>query len=271
MRVTIQIASKDRSSELGLLLQSLRMQTYQDFDVMILDDASGTLMSSFYYLISMMRRLRCEGHGVSLIRNGVSYGVCEARNLLLKEDRYKNDYILRLDDDVVLEPDYIERLINVIKQGYDMASGVTPMLVQPEIKRDVKFIKPIANKIEFDNEGNMINIGDDCGVSYIQSEIIPAHQLRSCFMFKRDIYTKSNIKFELGLGTVGFREESIFCIRAAYEGYKIAVDTGAIAWHLHTPSGGVRTQDYQQQVKFGDLYFRKWAKEQYLKRGNPFK
>ena len=61
-RISIHIASKDRASELAILLNCLRYQTYQDFDIMILDNAYGTpLSSSFPFLHAVIGRLKIEG------------------------------------------------------------------------------------------------------------------------------------------------------------------------------------------------------------------
>jgi len=94
----------------------------------------------------------------------------------------------------MLEPDYFEKLIKVIDEGYDIASGVTPLIGTPEWKRETKFVEPIINRHEFDNEGNLIKMNDDCGYTYLEEVILPTHQFRSCALFKREVVEK--IKYE---------------------------------------------------------------------------
>ena len=101
----------------------------------------------------MFNRLKLENHKIKLLRNDVSFGCCYARNKCIEEDDFDNLYTLRLDDDVILEPDYIEKLMNVIESGYDMATGVVPLLLHPEIKREIKFVAPVINRKDFDEEG----------------------------------------------------------------------------------------------------------------------
>ena len=99
MRTTIHVTSKDRHSELALLIQSLRTQTNKDWDIMILDDASGTPVTACHFLMSLLNRIKLEGHCVQLIRNEMSYGVCRARQLLIDKDEFNNPLTCRLDDD----------------------------------------------------------------------------------------------------------------------------------------------------------------------------
>ena len=78
------------------------------------------------------------------------------------------------------------------------------------------------------------------------------------------------MKYEKGLSPVGFREESFFGLRAVWEGYKLGVHTGAKAYHFQCPSGGCRYPNYNELVAQDDALFKKWFKNMYVKRGDPF-
>jgi len=269
-RITIQVCSKDRHSELGLLLQSLRTQTFQDWDI-IIGDESSTPIASCNFLIMLINRLKHEGHGVELIRHGTSQGVCFIRNVLIKKNPWiKNKYSARLDDDVILESNYLEKMVYGLKLGYDIMSGVTPTLNTPLWKRENKRVKPLINDIKIDSKGNITKYTDDCGIGYIDSDIIPATNFRSNAVYKTKV-TNDNIKYPNNLTKVGFREEAFFSFSAILKGYKIGVDTGAIAWHLQSPSGGCRTPDYSECVQIDEQTFRKWVKRLYKKHGDFIK
>ena len=265
MRITIHIATKDRPNELFGLLQSLRTQTIQDFDLIILDDASQQPIFNYYLIDAIINRMKLEVHLFKLIRNDISYGVCKARNKLIDEDDFNNDLILRLDDDVILNKDYINELIKVIKKGYDMASGVVPLLGMPEIIRQVKYIKPIINEHKLDKEGNLIQINDDCGYCYDKKIILPTHHFRTNFMYK-----PNDIRYPTNLSNVGFREEGFFSINAIIKGYKLGINIGAVAYHLRSPFGGVRDMNYPIKVQSDDMIFREWIKKLFIKHGNFF-
>lgn len=265
-RISIQITSRDRATEVAVLLQALRTQTEQNFDIIVLDDASGTPLMSFYFIQSLLNRLKLEGHKIKTLRNDFSQGVCAARQRLIDEDDFENEFSLRLDDDCIPEPDYLEKLINVIEAGYDIATGVIPSLAYPEFKREVKYVKPIICKHTLDKEGNLIENKDELGFCYIEQEIIQCHQFRTNCLFKSEILKK--VKYPQTLTKVGFREELWISFQAIILGYKIAAHTGAIAYHFQTPSGGCRDQEYGQKVQLDEETTRAWIKKQFEKHGN---
>lgn len=259
-KVDILISTKDRATEMYGLMQSLRTQTFKNWDLYIADNASGTQLTQFHFINSIVNRLRIEGHKIKIIRNNIDFGICYVRNMLNKIQIEEGDgnYTLRIDDDILIENDYITKLFDVIDKGYDIASGITPLLTNPEWKREIKFLKGIINRIEIDDKGNLIIFGDDCGYGYIENEIIAAHHFRSSALYKSEI---NNIKYPDNLSRYGFREESFFSLKALMKGYRIGVHTAAKAFHLQTLSGGGRLYATQDCIQSDDLIFREWVKK----------
>lgn len=266
-RISIHVATRDRHSEFACLLTSLRMQSFQDWDLVIVDESETPLTnhapSSF-----MLNRLRFEYHKINYMRNTMRSGVCNARNICIDNDYFNNPLILRVDDDVVLDHDYIEKLYNVLGQGYDLASGVTPSMQSPIFTRDPIRLNGIINIIEWDKDGNIIKFGDDCGMCYQTNDsyVLNAHHFRSCALYKSK-YHKENIRYENNLSNIGFREESFFSLRLRYAGCKIGVDLSARAWHFQSPSGGCRFPNYSELVRQDDEVFKKWSKKMFKKNG----
>lgn len=265
-RITIHILTKDRHSELALLLDSLRYQTYQNFDILIVDDCSGTQIQNCYFILGLINRLKLEGHKIKLVRNDFSQGCCYGRNKCIEEDTFDNPLTLRLDDDVILEKDYIEKLVETIDSGYDMATGIVPNLSYPEVKREVRFVGDIMNEHKLDNDGILIMNKDECGFDYIEDKIIPTHQFRTNCLYKSEINKK--VRYPINLSTVAFREEGFFSFSAIIDGYKLAVRTGAKCFHLQCPSGGNRRNDYSECVKIDEETWRKWIKNKFKQHGN---
>jgi len=260
--VDILVSSRDRHTELALLMQALRTQTYKQWNLFICDNASGTPLLNAQFIQTFINRLRLEGHQINIFRNNIDFGICYVRNQLNKaqlEDG-TGKYSMRLDDDVLPEPDYIEKLLSVIDAGYDIASGVTPPAAFPMLKRDVSVLKGEINKVKIDAQGNIIEFGDDCGYGYMQNQILSAGHFRSCALYKSEI---NKLKYPENLSKYGFREESIFSLKARKAGYKIGVHTGAIVWHLQTQSGGGRTAIGLDTIQNDDTIFRKWVQKNY--------
>jgi len=232
----ILINVKDRPTEIALLLQSLRTQTFQEFDIFILDDQSGSPLSNYHFFNCILNILKMENHKVFIKRSDYPLGVSRARQTIV--DWAKGyEYFCRVDDDVILQPDYLERLFKVLK-NYDFASGVT-VPCGPSFVRDPKNVS-ILNRVILDKEGNYIMNGDDCGMKYTDSVILPAHHFRSCALYKAKIHEKANY-LPTTLSNHGFREEQFFSYRILMAGFKIGVDTGAVNYHQMTKSGGERS------------------------------
>lgn len=263
-RVTIHVCTLNRHAELVLLLQSLRTQTYQNWDLVILDQ-SQVQIESVDYLVKLINRIKLENHFVNILYDKPQ-GVCYARNKIIEQDHFNNPLVCRLDDDVIIEQDYLERLVRLINKGYDIASGVTPILWDDGILKDNSTVDKIINEKRFDKRGNIIHYGDDCGQQYLYEEYFDSDEFRSCAMMTRKVI--ENVKYPINLSSVGFREEAFFSLKARWLGFKIGVDVKAVAYHVISGSGGVRDKDYQNKVISDNNYFIKWSKEQYNKHGD---
>ena len=257
--IDILVVTKDRHTEIALLLIALRNQTYQKWNLFLLDNASQTPIVNAYFITYLISRLKMEGHFIKVMRNNVDFGICYARNLLNTEQQKNNlgMYSMRLDDDVIPNSDYIEKLLEVIDQGYDIASGLIPPIAFPDIKREIKYLKGEINKVKINNENKIEIFSDDCGYCYIEQQIIPAGHFRSSALYKSEINSK--IKYPDNLSKYGFREESFFSLKARLLGYKIGVHTGAITYHLQTPSGGGRMSATIETIQQDDMIFNKWV------------
>lgn len=266
-KIVIHIASKDRATEVALLLQSLRTQTFQDFNILILEDGNNVSLTNFYFIQYLMQRLKIEGHNVKLIKNEISAGVSGARQQLVDYSMKYGDeeLICRLDDDVILEPDYLEKLLEVIDKGYDIASGVTTPFVGPIIKRETKFVEPIIGYCELNDKGELIYNGDDCGYEYTEDKILLSPHFRSSALYKKKIHSLG-VDYKSRLSKHGFREEQIFSFKAIINGFKIGVRTGANALHLMTPSGGERSTTNMTQ--FNQDIFEETVKKMFEDHGD---
>ena len=267
-KIDVMIATRDRPTELALLLQSLRTQTFQNFDIYIMDDRSGMQMQQHHFLSSIINRLKLENHVVTVWRNDLHYGVTRLRKIMVGKvmDVGTGNEILRLDDDNLLEPDFIERLTKVLDAGYDIASGLVPHAAVPFIKRETKFVKPFISDVRMNEKGEIVYFGDDCGMEYMTKEIIPSVNFRSMALIKKEVHKE--VEYEDNLGYCSFREEQFFSFRALLKGFKIGVDTGAIAYHLNTPSGGERTNEYYAGLQTNHEILNRFTQKVFAERGD---
>lgn len=270
-RIDILIGTKNRATEVALLLQSLRTQTYQDFDIFILDDQSDIPLNNFYFMHNMYNRMKSEGHKIFFKHNNFSNGVTRMRNQMVKWacKESVNDLICRVDDDTILESDFLERLVKGIDEGYSLMSGVTPPIMQEPWKRNTKYVKPLISKCTLTDDG--VIVGDDCGYGYLQDEIIPSEHFRSMCLYLKSIHTKDDIWYAEHLTKHGFREEEFFSYPIIIKGHKIGVDTQAICWHQLTPSGGERGPNEKVDIEQNQRLLNMFAMELKQKHGDFFK
>lgn len=267
-KIDIMLATKDRPTELALLLQSLRTQDFQNFDIYICDDGSGTPITNYHFMQCLLQRLKIEGHKVLLTRNHISQGVAKTRQLLVSivKNEGNGNLLARFDDDVIVETDYLTKMIKVIDAGYDMASGVTPPIMQPNIKREVRFVEPIINRIVLNDDGSFLINSDDCGHEYIEDKILPMDHFRSTAIYKKEIH--DTISYETNLTKNGMREEEFLSLRCILGGFKLGCHTGAKILHLLTPSGGQRSGDFNKLMHQNQRMLNVWVKEMYEKHGD---
>ena len=285
-KFTINICTKDRHTELFGLLLSLKNQTIKNWELVIVD-GSQTPITTRQFIQQAVNELQHNGHKVIVAREK-QRGVCHARNQAVEES--KTEVICRIDDDSYCAPDYLEKLWNLMKKGADCAGGLVPAFGSPRLIRNSSLLNKVFNEIKFDKEGNLIcvNCGfrginirapaicEKCGESYIGDKaamlhypnvIKTSHHLRSSFMFRKSQWEKVG-GYDTWTGFTGWREETLFCMKLHWAGYKkFITDTSAIAWHMNCSTGGVRTADYGTQLVAIEDKFREWAKLRYEVKG----
>jgi glycosyltransferase involved in cell wall biosynthesis len=113
--VDVLIPTCGRKTGLAVVLTSLLGQTFADFDIVISDQ---TEESAAYHdsieIGTLIRALRRRGHRVELHRHLPRRGMAEQRQFLL--ERSRAPYVHYLDDDVLLDPPVLGRMLEVIRR-----------------------------------------------------------------------------------------------------------------------------------------------------------
>lgn len=112
--VDVLIPTCGRKTGLAVVLTSLLGQTFADFDVVISDqtEEAGAYLDSIE-IQTLVRALRWRGHQVALHRHLPRRGMAEQRQFLL--DQSRAPYVHFLDDDVLLDPPVMERMLRVLR------------------------------------------------------------------------------------------------------------------------------------------------------------
>lgn len=112
--LNILIPTFERPAALAVTLTSLCSQTYADFDVVISDQTESIDPIMTGEVQAAIRLLTLQGHEVSTFKHLPRRGIAEQRQFLLEQAN--SFYILYLDDDIILEPDLLERLMKAISE-----------------------------------------------------------------------------------------------------------------------------------------------------------
>lgn len=176
-----------------------------------------------------------------------------ARNYAVR--RSAGDIILFIDDDVELHPDFL-------------AAHVKNFLEKPDIGA---VAGRVFDRMKLGDSGGKLQIeylpaqAMDPGVAWYYIDLVhtvkPQQVLstRGCNMsFRREIFTKYNLKFDERFRGSAVREESDFCLRLRQTGYKIWYDPEAYLVHLGEETGGchdISTRSLQYQLTFYHNHF----------------
>ncbi len=142
--VEILIPTYRRPAALAVTLGGLLGQTYTSFGVVISDQSDSLARGA--EVTTMVRVLEARGHPVAVHHHLPRRGMAEQRAFLLA--RAQADLVLFLDDDVVLVPEVLERL--VMTMGEEGCGFVGAPLIGLSHRGDVR---PHEQELEVWGEG----------------------------------------------------------------------------------------------------------------------
>jgi len=240
VEVTATVSTKDRYfTTLPLLLTAVANQTVLPERLIIFDDGE-------------QRDLRSEPlyQGIfSLLQSKLIWEVAfgsrigQVANHQKALEMSRTEFIWRLDDDQVPESNVLERLFETIKSDEKMGA-VGGLVIDP--KNGVTRSKVASSKIE--------DIFLGLNEQWYQNNIVKSYDvdhLYSSFLFRK-VAAKSCPTY---LSPVGHREETIFTYEMKRHGWRIVIEPRVITWHLHFPSGGIRSYANQEYWNSDDRKF----------------
>jgi GT2 family glycosyltransferase len=113
--IDVLIPTCNRKTGLAIVLASLFGQTFTDFDVVISDQtADDEVYLDSIEIRTLVAALRWRGRRVETHRHLPRRGMAEQRHFLLSRSQAR--YVHFIDDDVLLEPDALQRMLAVIQE-----------------------------------------------------------------------------------------------------------------------------------------------------------
>ncbi len=157
------------------------------------------------------------------------------------------DYVWRLDDDNLPEPDVLERLMAHMASDVGAVGGA---VFEPQPARQPK---GGTSKLE-DFFG-----GGNCQWAPDQGLFEDVDFLYSSFVYRAGI-----VNYKAKMSPVAFHEETIFTHRLKLAGWKLIADTSIHTYHFKSPHGGTRSQDYKwayelDHKEFMEIMEKEWG------------
>lgn len=224
MKVTVGIPTKNRYESLDKTLLSIALQTVSPYEVIIVDDSDNPINLTTIPHYEYIFRLFDEKGIKWQVKFGKRMGQHHSHQMV--QDMAETDWIFRIDDDCVAEPDVLRRLIGVIKSSLGSNIGaVAPSVTMPNPQP----LPPgMRNTIKNLNSPN---------IQWFKGEgTHPAEHLYSCFLYRKGI-----AMYDLTLSSVAHREETIFSHSIKRTGHTLYVNMDAQVHHFQGREGGIRT------------------------------
>jgi glycosyltransferase involved in cell wall biosynthesis len=146
--VDVLIPTCDRPAALAVTLASLIGQTLRRFRVVVSDQTERRPAFDAREVLATVRVLRARGHEVALHSHLPRRGLAEQRQFLL--DRVTAPYCLFVDDDVILEPDLLERMHRTIAEercGF-VGCGLIGLSFLDDVRPEQQVFEPWDGPVE---------------------------------------------------------------------------------------------------------------------------
>ncbi len=242
-------------------LESVYLISYPNYKVLVVDNGSqdDSIKVIQEWIEVKSRDEKKREINITLIQNEINLGFAEGNNVGIKYalGNYDPDYILLLNNDTVVDSEFLNELIKVAEE--DMSIGIlgpkTYLYNDPNrlqlVWIDVDLIKGRGRHIgslQVDN-GQYDFVNKDCDA--VQG---------SCILIKKKLIEKVGF---LDIMYYCYWEETDFCFRAKKIGYKIAYIAKAKIWHKVSASTKKNKYIHDYWIIRNTFYFMKLHSSKY--------
>lgn len=219
-KVSVIIPTYNRWSILVKSLSFLQNQSFRNFEVIVVDDASTEETPELEFDVRYFRLKTRSGSPAA--RN---FGVTSARG----------KYLLFLDDDIFLSPNYIEELVPVL-EGDENVAAVAGRLIYVKDGVFVSSRKVFAVPVRVARfSGDVLGSFERKTAGLVE---VPALHV-AAVVKREDFQVVGGFDSETYAGNY-FREETDLFFRLARTGRKLLFNPNAVAYHVEVGAGGQR-------------------------------
>lgn len=223
VEISIVIPCYNRWSFLPNVIESIFSQTFKNWEIILIDDASDIAHNDII-----------QDARIEYLRLDQRKGSGHARNIGAAHSKGK--FVLFVDDDMTLDPKYLENLLRIYKQKTD-AGAVGGRLIYVH-KR--KFFDP---NIFYDTPVKVGNLSGEVlgGFDRKTVDIVEVPVLHVVSLFKKEEFLSIGGFDETTYVGNRYREETDLFYRIRQTGSKLYFDPNTFARHFDIKSGGQRS------------------------------
>jgi len=277
-RIVVDVVTRDRHGYLCSLLTSLLMQTFKNWDLIIECDDKDESMPKDHQIQSLMNRCWHEGHGWQILRSqrqGPHMAHDRTLQVALKDPKQWK-LICRIDDDIYVKPDYLEKLFKVFVDDETCQVGAVAGVYLDPKRPDADQTAPPGWEKDIEYAG-LIEPNRPWPYTCLYppgTGLREMQHLYSSFLFRTKCaaaiggYCKQ-------FSPIGHREESDFSYRFHLAGWKLFVNPEAVGYHYYAPSGGIRSDGINNKNALAEndhkIYMRRmefWSKRLALRKSS---
>ncbi len=245
--ISVIIPTYGREEPLRDTISDVLAQDYPDFEILIVDQTSTHQPETQTYLQTLAESKKIEWFRLDWAN------LPGARNYAI--ERSKGDIILFIDDDVRMQPNYLQNHA----KNYQEKPNVGAVAGR------------VFDRMKLSDSGGDLTIETlspeamNPGIAWYHIDLVhtikPQQVLsaRGCNMsFRREVFDKYGLRFDERFRGSAVREESDFCLRFRKTGYIIWYDPEASLIHLGEETGGchdISTRSIQYQITFYHNHF----------------
>ncbi|QIW24512.1 glycosyltransferase family 2 protein [Sulfolobus sp. S-194] len=177
VKVSVAIPTYNRKEKLRRLLYSLEKSTFKDYEIIVVDDAStdGTeemIKNDFSY--------------VKYIKHDKPTLVAKSRNDAIEAS--EGDFIFFIDDDNVIEPNTIEKLLKFIENNESLGT-VAPVTCYYSVPEKVMYAGAVFSK--FMRRTISLYSGFPC--KSLEGKVIEVDVFANSYMFRKEAIMKAGL------------------------------------------------------------------------------
>ncbi len=214
--VTIIIVTRNHLEHLKDCLESVMNLDYPHVEIILADNASTDGSAGF---------VQQKFPSVKVLRFDKNFGFAEGNNRAIKQA--KGDYIFLLNPDTKIEPECVNRLVEIMER--DKSIGICmpkmPMFNEPSVINSTGII---ANELLLGRDRGAWEL--DCGQYDREKQILGA--CGAGMFIRRNLFEKIGYFDRLYFA---YYEDLDFSIRAWCSGYKVNFVPQAIVYHKYRP------------------------------------